>query len=65
MGRLTSFPSSDKLTVAICASHRTLHSLLLRWGLDKDVKSGMDWERLDKPELRGFPDFRQRAAQSP
>lgn len=53
---LTSFPSSDKLTVAICAFHMTLHSLLLRWGLDKDVKSGTD-----KPEICGFPDFIQRS----
>lgn len=39
----------------------TLHSFLLRWGLDKEVKSAMGWERLDKPEICSFPDFIQRS----
>ena len=37
----------------------TLRSFLLRWGLDKEVKSAMDWETLDKPEICSFPDFIQ------
>lgn len=60
-GGQTPFPSSAKLTVAIWASHRTLCSLLLRWRLDKDVKSGMDRARLGKPEICSFLDFIQKS----
>lgn len=38
----------------LCFSHTTLCSLLWRWGLDKAVKSRMDWERLDSLRYAAF-----------